>query len=142
MHQGRPLGQCLHHFLLFFRGFHRYRFVMSFWCRQMQLICRLNVGYLLEHVHQFRQIEKFRKPCSCPIPGSFRGQLNRRYRFAEGRSPCVEVQQVMLTQGVILQIALHGVHFRHGIRDGSSRCEDNTTPARQLVHIAALHKHI
>ena len=108
----------------------------------MQLVRGLDVGNLLEHIHQLRQIEELCKSGSGTIAGSFRCKLNRSCRFSEGRCPGIKMGQVLLLERTVLEIAHDRIKLGHRVAHGSTGCEDHATPAGQLIHIAALHKHI
>lgn len=64
--------------------------------QEMQLVRGLDVGNLLEHIHQFRQVEELRKSGSGTIAGSLRCKLNRSCCFSEGRCPGIKMGQVLL----------------------------------------------
>ena len=49
---------------------------------------------------------------------------------------------VVSSQGAVLQIPLHGVHFRHRITDGRAGGKDHAAPSGQFVHVTAFQKHI
>ena len=73
MDAGGTFAQFLHHFLLNLRGFCHHGFKLCFWHRQMELVGCFNVRNLLEHGHQFRQIEKLCESRPRPIPSTFGG---------------------------------------------------------------------
>ena len=108
----------------------------------MQLVRGLDVGNLLEHIHQFRQVEELRKSGSGTIASSLRCKLNRSCCFSEGRCPGIKMGQVLLLERTVLEIAHDRIKFSHRVTYGSTGCEDHATPAGQLIHIVALHKHI
>ena len=108
----------------------------------MQLVRGFDVGNFLEHIHQLRQIEELCESGSGTIAGSFRCKLNRCRRFSEGRCPGIKMGQVLLLERTVLEIAHDRIKLGHRVTYGSTGCEDHTTPAGQLIHIAALHKHI
>ena len=118
---------------------HLYDVEVRFGGRQIEHICCLNVGNLLEHRHQLGDIEKLCKACLCAVSRTVRGKLDCRDGFAKGRCPRVEVQEVAVAQLVVLQVFLHRVKLHHRIGNGSTRCEHATLTARQLVKVAALH---
>ncbi len=64
----------------------------------MQLVGGLDVRNLLEHVHQFRQVEELRKSGSGTVAGSLRCKLNGRGRLTKGGCPAVEMGQLFLLQ--------------------------------------------
>ena len=45
-------------------------------------------------------------------------------------------------EGAVLEIALHGVEFCHGVAYRGTRGKDYAAASGELVHIAAFHKHI
>ena len=108
----------------------------------MKLVRCFNVRNLLEHGHQFRQIEKLGKSRSRPIACTFGCQLNGGGGLAKGGCPAVEVGQLFLLQGAVLEVAHDRVQLGHGIAHGRSRGEHHATPAGDLVQIAALAEHI
>lgn len=52
------------------------------------------------------------------------------------------MRHVLLFQRVVLQIPLHGVHFRHGIADRGAGGEYYAASGGQLVHVPAFQEHI
>ena len=50
--------------------------------------------------------------------------------------------QVLLLERTVLEVAHDRIKLGHRVAYGSTGCEDHATPAGQLIHIAALHKHI
>ena len=83
--------------------------------REVQHIRRLNVRHLLEHGHQLRQIEEPCKPGLGSVTGALRGQFDGRHGLPKGGRPGVKVDEAVLTQRIILEILLHGVHLHHRI---------------------------
>ena len=136
------LGQRLHHLLLIDRRLDRHRLIVRVRHRQMKLIRRFNIRNLLEHRHQFRQVEELRKARPRAVSRPLRRKLNRRHRFAERRSPCVKMNQPHFFQRSILQIALHRIQLGHGIGHWRARRENNAASTRQFIHISAFQKHI
>ena len=102
---GGTSAQFLHHCFLGLGRFHDHGFKLCIWHRQMQLVRCLDVGNLLEHRHQFRQIEKFCKSRSGAIPSTFGRKLDGGGGFAKGRCPAVKVCQLLLLEGAVLQVA-------------------------------------
>ena len=92
----RPLRERRNHFFLNLRGLHHNRLKLCFRYRQIQLVTGFYIRDFFKKVHQFRQIEKFCKPGSCPVSGSFRSQFNRRSAFPEGGRPAVKVGESLL----------------------------------------------
>ena len=72
-------AQFLHHFLLNLRGFCHHRFKLCFGHRQVELVAGFNVRNLLEHGHQFREIEKLGESCPRPIPCTFGMDFVKRF---------------------------------------------------------------
>ena len=142
MYFGSALGEGLHHFLLVFGGLCHDVVVFHFWGGQVQLVGGLDVRHLFEQVHQLRQVEKLGESGARPIAGSLRGQFQRRDGFSETAGPAVEMGHAQFLQAVMLEIPLHGVKLGHGVADRGSGCKDNATVSGNLVHIAALGKHI
>ena len=142
MHLSSTFAQGFHHVLLDFRGFDHDSFKLGFRNRQMQLVGSLDVRCLLEHIHQLRQIKELGKTCARTVAGSFRRKLNGRGGLAKRRSPCIKVGQLFLLESAVLQIAHQCVHFRHGVADGRSRCENHAAPASHFIQITTLAEHI
>ena len=142
MHLSSTFAQGFHHVLLDLRGFDHDSFKLGFRNRQMQLVGSLDVRCLLEHIHQLRQIKELGKTCARTVAGSFRRKLNGRGGLAKRRSPCIKVGQLFLLESAVLQIAHQGVHFRHGVADGRSRCENHAAPASHFIQITTLAEHI
>ena len=72
-------AQFLHHFLLNLRGFCHHGFKPCFGHRQMKLVRCFNVRNLLEHGHQFREIEKLCKPGAGTIACTFGLDFVKRF---------------------------------------------------------------
>jgi len=139
---GSALGEGLHHFLLVFGGLCHDVVVFHFWGGQVQPVGGLDVRHLFEQVHQLRQVEKLGESGARPIAGSLRGQFQRRDGFSETAGPAVEMGHVQFLQAFILKITLHGVKLGHGVADRCAGGKDHATVSGDLIHIAALGKHI
>ena len=135
-------GKALHHGLLYLCGLHNNCLVVRCRRRQIQLIGSFNIRHFLKHGHQLRKVEELAEPGACPIARPLRSQLNRRGGFTEGGSPGVEVGHVVPLQRAVLQITLHGVHFRHTVADGCAGGKDHAAPAGQLIHVTAFQEHV
>ena len=98
-------AQFLHHFLLNFGRLCHHRFKLCFGHRQMELITGFNVGHFLEHGHQLREIEELGEPGTGPVAGAFGSKFNGGGGLAKGGCPAVEVGQLFLLEGTVLQIA-------------------------------------
>ena len=96
----------------------------------------------LPHADEFRQIVEPGKPRFHAVAGPFGGQLHSADRFAKVGRPCVEGVQAMLTQGIRLYIAHHGVEFRSRVADGRAGAEHNAFAARDRVQVLALHEQV
>ena len=83
--------------------------------RKMELVCRLDVRNLFEHIHKLREIEELSKPCPRPVARAFRRKLQSRGGLTETGSPAIEMPHAHLLQAVILQIPLDGVKLRHAV---------------------------
>ena len=70
----------------------------------MELVGCFNVRNLLEHGHQFREVKELGKSRPRPIPCTFRGKLDGGGGLAKGGCPTVEVGQLFLLQGTVLQV--------------------------------------
>ena len=66
-------AQFLHHFLLNLRGFCHHGFKLCFGHRQMKLVGCFNVRNLLEHGHQFREVEELGEPGTSTVARTFGG---------------------------------------------------------------------
>ena len=108
----------------------------------MKLVRGFNVRNLLEHGHQFREVEELGKSRSRPIACTFRGKFDGRGRLTKGGCPAVEVGQLFLLEGAVLQIPHDRVQLGHGIAHGRTRGKHHATSAGDLVQIAALTEHI
>ena len=142
VYQRCALRKGLDHFLLMFGRLRHDVVVFHLRGGQVQLVGGLDVRHFFEQVHQLRQVEKLGESSARPIAGSLRGQFQRRDGFSETAGPAVEMGHVQFLQAVILEIPLHGVKLGHGVADRGSGCKDNATVSGNLVHIAALGKHI
>ena len=131
-----------YHILLMFRGLNHNSLKLCFRNREIQLVRGLDVCHFLEHIHQFRKVEELGKSGSGTIAGSLRCKLNGSRCFTKGRCPGVKMGQILFLERTVLEITHDRIKLGHGVADGSTRGEDNTTTAGDLVHIAAFHKHI
>ena len=61
---------------------------------------------------------------------------------SSGVSGCIKVGQLFLLESAVLQIAHQCVHFRHGVADWRSRCENHAAPASHFIQITTLAEHI
>ena len=139
---GRPLGEGLYHRFLVFGGLGHDVVVFHLRGRKMELVGGLDVRDLFEQVHQFRQIEKLGEAGPGPVAGPFRGKLQSGHCLPEAAGPAVKVRHAQLLKPVILEIPLHGVKLRHAVGNRRAGGKDNAPAAGDLVHIAALGKHI
>jgi len=135
-------AQFLHHFLLNFRGLCHHGFKLRFGHRQMELVGCFNVHNLLEHGHQFREVEELGKSRPRPIPSTFGGKFDGSGGLAKGGCPAVKVGQFFLLQGAVLEVAHDRVQLGHGVAHWGAGGEHNATPAGDLIQIATLSEHI
>ena len=142
VYQRCPFRKGLDHFLLMFGRLRHDVVVFHLRGGQVQLVGGLDVRHFFEQVHQLRQIKELAESRSCPVAGAFRCQLQCCDGLPESRSPAVEVGHVQLLQAFILKITLHGVKLGHGIADRCAGGKDHATVSGDLIHIAALGKHI
>ena len=142
VYQRCALRKSLDHFLLMFGRLCHNVVVFHFRGRQIQLVGSLNVGHFFEQVHQLRQIKELAESRSCPVAGSLRCQLQCCDGLPKSGSPAVEVGHVQFLQAFILKVALHGVKLGHGVADRCAGGKDHATVSGDLIHIAALGKHI
>ena len=142
MNSRSSLGQLCHHSFLMFRGLYHHSLELCFRNRQIQLVGSLDVRNFLEHIHKLWQVEELCKSSSGSVAGSFRCKFNGSRSLTKSRSPTIEVGQVLLLESAILEVSHDRVKLGHRVADRSTGGKDNTTPTGQLVHIAALHKHI
>ena len=110
--------------------------------REIKLVGGFNVRNLFEESHQLWEVKELGKTRPCAVAGALRGQLQCGGRFTKAGSPAVEMPHAQLLEPVILQIALDGIELRHRVGNGRAGCKDDTASTGQLVHIAALGKHI
>ena len=89
----RTLAQFLHHFLLNFRGLCHHGFKLCDRHRQMKLVASFNVRNLLEHGHQFREVEELGKSRSRPISCTFGRKLNGGGSLTKGGSNVLLMNQ-------------------------------------------------
>ena len=108
----------------------------------MKLVRCFNVRNLLEHGHQFREIEELGKSRFRPIACTFRRKLDCSGGLAKGGCPAVEVGQLFLLESAVLEIAHDRVQLGHGVAHRGAGSEHHATPAGDLVQIAALAEHI
>ena len=109
---------------------------------QVQLIRSLDISGLFEEVHEFRQVEELSKAGSGTVAGSFRCKLNSGGSFTESRSPAVKVSKSLIADGVMLQIAHHGVQFRHGVGNRCAGGEDHALAVGHLIDITAFQQRL
>ena len=109
---------------------------------QVQLVGGLDVRHFFEQVHQLWQIKELAESRSCPVAGAFRCQLQCCDGLPKSGSPAVEVGHVQFLQAFILKITLHGVKLGHGVADRGAGGKNHATVSGDLIHIAALGKHI
>ena len=141
-HSLRPVAQLLHHLLLEGAGFGGDGDILRFRRGQVQHIRRLNVSGLLPDADELRQVVELGEPGLGPEPRPLWLQLHSRHLLAEIRRPVVEMAVAVLHQRVELEVAHHRIQFYHRIADGRARGEGDAPPAGELVHVAALAKHI
>ena len=135
-------AQFLHHFLLNFGRLCHHGFKLCDRHRQMKLVASFNVRNLLEHGHQFRQIEELCKSRSRPIACTFRGQFDCSGGLPKSGGPAVEMGEVLFLQRAILQIAHNRVQFRHRVAHRRTRGKNHPAPAGHFIQIAALAEHV
>ena len=109
------LGQLLHHLLLYLRGLRHLVVIDGRGRRQVELVGGLDIRRLLEQGHELRQIKELGKARPRPVARTLGGQLDGGLRLSEGGSPAVEVGKSLAANGVVLEIAHHGVKLGHGI---------------------------
>ena len=73
---------------------------------------------------------------------ALRGEFDGGGGFAKGGCPAVEVGQLFLLQGAVLEVPHDRVQLGHGVAHRGAGSEHHTTPAGDLVQIAALAEHI
>ena len=142
VYQRCTLRKSFDHFLLMFGGLRHNIVVFHLRGRQIQLVGGLDVRHFFEQVHQLWEVEKLAESRSCPVAGSLRCQLQCCDGLPKSGSPAVEVGHVQFLQAFILKITLHGVKLGHGVADRRSGGKDHATVSGNLIHIAALGKHI
>ena len=95
-----------------------------------------------EHRQKFGQVDEFRKARVHAVAGAVRRQFERGDRFGEIRGPGVEMLDAALLQKVRAEIAEHGVHLGHGVRDRRAGGEDDAAAAGDFADVAGLHVHV
>ena len=108
----------------------------------MQHIRCLNIGYLFEYAHEFRQVIKLCKSGLGAVATALRRQLDGGDGFSKVGSPIIEVYQAHFLQGTVLQVPLDGIKLHHAVGDGCAGGKDHAAPAGQLVQILTLHKEV
>jgi len=108
----------------------------------MKLVRCFNIRNLLEHGHQLWQIEKLGKPGTGTVAGALWGKFDGGGGLAKGGCPAVEMGQLFLLQGTVLQVPHDRVQFGHGIAHRRSCGEHHAPASGDLVQIAALAEHI
>ena len=73
---------------------------------------------------------------------SFRGKFDGRGRLTKGRCPAVEVGQLFLLQGAVLEIAHDRVQLGHAVRHRGAGGEHHASASGDLIQVSALAKHI
>ena len=116
--------------------------VLEGWPRQIEHLWRLHIGKVTELGQQFRQVHKLGKARVHPVAGTCRRQFQRRHRLTKIGSPGVELRHTRHIQCLGVEVALHGVEFRHGIGDWCPRGKHHALflvplpqPARLDVHV-------
>ena len=142
VYQRCPFRKSLDHFLLMFGRLRHDVVVFHLRGGQVQLVGSLDVRHFFEQVHQLRQVKELGKPCSCPVAGSLRCQFQCCDGLPKSGSPAVEVGHVQFLQAFILKVTLHGVKLGHGVADRCAGGKNHATVSGDLIHIAALGKHI
>ena len=116
--------------------------VIGFRNGQIQHIRRLNVCHLPEHRHHFGDIRELGKAGLGAIAGAVRCQFDCRHRLPVGRCPCVKMHHILLSERVILEVALHGIKFHHRVGDWRTRGKHHALAARDLIEIPAFEKEV
>ena len=141
----RPFQQQIHHHLELRRRRRDDNAVFAVFesrTRQIEHLRRLHIGKVAELGQQFRQIDEPGKARVHPVARSSGRQLQCRHRFTKIGSPSVELRHTSGIQCLGIEVALHGVQFRHGIGDRRPCCKHHTLfliplpqPARLDVHV-------
>ena len=139
---GGTLGELLYQLPLLFGGVCNFIVVDGLRAREIELVGSLDVRCLAEMAHQLRQVGETGKPCPGAVARPLRGKLNGGGCLAKGGCPAVEVGKPLAANGVVLEIAHHGVDFRHAVGHRRTRGEHNALAACDFIHIPALHQHI
>ena len=108
----------------------------------MKLVGSFNVRNLLEHGHQFREVEKLGEPGAGTVAGTLRGQFDGRGRLTKGGCPAVEVGQLFLLEGAVLQIPHNRVQLGHGVRHRGAGGKHHAPASGDFIQIATLAEHI
>ena len=94
-------------------------------------LTRTEMTELMEHIFSLSEVQR-----------AVRGQFDGGGGLSKGRCPAVEVGQLFLLQGAVLEVAHDRVQLGHGIAHGRARGEYHATSAGDLIQIAALAEHI
>ena len=135
---GSPFRKSFYEFLLNVRGLGYDVVVFDLRRRKVELVGGFYVRDLPEEGHELRQIEELSKPRPRPVARSLRGQLQGGCGLSEPGGPAVEVAHSHLLEPVVLQVAVDGVHLRHGVGDRGAGRKDHAAVVCQLVQITAL----
>ena len=101
--------------------------------RQLQHIRCLNIRNFLEHGHQLREVVELGKPGLGPVAGTLRGQFDGGDGLSKGGGPGIKMEQVILFQGVVLQIFLHGIKLHHRVADRCAGGKHHAPASGQLI---------
>ena len=109
---------------------------------KVELVGGLDVRGLLEKRHQLRQIKELGEARPGTVACTFRGKLYGRLRLPKGGGPAVKVRKPLALNGVVLEVAHHGVKLRHAVADGCAGGEHDALVISDLVDIPAFQQHI
>ena len=110
--------------------------------RQMKLVTGLDVRNLLEHGHQLREVKELGKPGAGTVAGAFGRKFDGGGSLAKGGCPTVEVGQLFLLQGAVLEVPHDRVQLGHGVAHRGAGGKHHAPASCDLVQIAALAEHI
>ena len=129
----------LNEFLLLLTCFNLDDVVVCFGYGKVKHICGLNVRCLLEHCHQFGDVEELCKACLCSVSTTIGRKLDCRYRLTKGGCPSIKVEKSSQLKLIVLKVFLHRVKLYHRIGDRRTRCKHTTLSSCQFVKITTLH---
>ena len=110
--------------------------------REVEHICRLDVGHGTEYGKQFGKVDEFGEARVHPVSRSIRGKFERCHCLSEVRSPRIKVLHFTFGKHLWSKIPKHRVHLREGVGDRCACGEHNATALAAFLEIADLQEHV